>query len=360
VPCFDNEKTLPEVLAALKAQTRPADQYLFVHDRCTDNSAAIGLEHGFEMVEQTGPRGLAAGRNQALQRATGDVLAGIDADVVVEPNYLEELEKKYAANPDVAAIGGRLDERYTDTPADLWRSVHMPQHQGNADQFNPRHLCGATTSCRVSALRQLGGWNEKYVSNYEDVDLSERLKTSGYTLLYTPSCRAWHLRRDTLQSVLKTFWNWNFFGYEDSVTAIDKWLESRQPSIWWRFRLARLDDLRHPNLCPITLMMPWTWVIRDLHVLRSKVGDFGSIGHVTTIAGNILIRLGMKPQGVMAFTKHLDQLASSVEPHQTTREPLRQDIAHQIAVSALESIPDNSYWQICNAGIERSSDFKIS
>src|SRR5690242_19852625 len=92
IPCHNGEKTLPEVLQALRAQTRPADQYLFIDDRCTDGSAELAREHGFE-VHPTGPAdfGLAAGRNLALQHAAGDILFGVDADAVAEPQCLAEI-----------------------------------------------------------------------------------------------------------------------------------------------------------------------------------------------------------------------------------------------------------------------------
>src|SRR3954449_10597127 len=82
VPCRNNETTLAEVLWSLHNQTRPADQFLFIHDRCTDRSPAIAADSGFDVHEQVGKIGLAAGRNQALALADGDVLVGLDADVV--------------------------------------------------------------------------------------------------------------------------------------------------------------------------------------------------------------------------------------------------------------------------------------
>jgi len=237
--------------------------------------------------------------------------------------------------------------------------VHMPQHMGPADRVDPGFLYGATTACRVSVLRQLGGWNEEYKSNFEDVDLSQRLKKSGFKLLYAPACRAWHLRRDTTESVLRTFWNWNYFGYESSYASVESWLTSRLPSIWWRYRMVRLDDLRHPGLSPISLLLPWTRIIRDLHVLQGKVGDIGRISDVASLAGSLLQHLGMETDRVAAFLKHLEQLTESLKP-QPSREPLRLDIANPIAAGALESIPDAGFWTRCNAEMRLSPEFQIS
>jgi hypothetical protein len=155
-------------------------------------------------------------------------------------------------------------------------------------------------------------------------------------------------------------WNWNYYGYENVLATIETWLASRVPSLWWRYRTESLEDLRHPILAPITLLMPWTWIMRDLHVLRGKAADIGPLKQVATLAGNILFRVGMKPAGIAAFLKHLGALAENLEPNKTDREPLRPDIARQIAGAALASIPDINYWTVCNAEMERSPDFQIA
>src|SRR2546430_1314503 len=93
VPCRNNETTLAEVLRSLRNQTRPADQFLFINDRCTDRSPAIAADSGFEVHDQVGNNGVAAGRNQALALANGDVLLGLDADVMAAPDYLARLER---------------------------------------------------------------------------------------------------------------------------------------------------------------------------------------------------------------------------------------------------------------------------
>src|SRR5580658_9474894 len=121
VPCHNNEETVGQTLASLRQQSRPADQFLFINDRCTDKSPQIAEEQGFQVLQMPGKRGLAAGRNCALANAQGDVILGLDADVVAAENYLQELEKRFSAMSEIAAVGGRVDERFTDTPADLWR-----------------------------------------------------------------------------------------------------------------------------------------------------------------------------------------------------------------------------------------------
>jgi GT2 family glycosyltransferase len=344
VPCHNNEATVGETLASLRQQERPADQFLFINDRCADESPDIARQHNFQVLQLVGSQGLAAGRNCALARARGDVILGVDADVVLAENYLRELENRFAAMPDIAAIGGRMDEHFTDAPADLWRAVHMPQHHGLDEMRDPRILFGATTACRVAVARAVGGWNERFVSHFEDVDFSGRIKAAGHHLLYAPDCQAWHLRRDTDDSILHAHWNWNYYGYEHTVRDLSFWLSTRLPFIWQRYRTFRAEDLQHPTLAPLTLRAPWSWIIRDLFILRKTVPAVGHVPKVVEIAATVLKRYGMNPQPLLKLVNWLNELCTTLEDTNPPSATLHPEIANRLLTIALESIPDGNYW----------------
>jgi cellulose synthase/poly-beta-1,6-N-acetylglucosamine synthase-like glycosyltransferase len=351
VPCRDNETTLAEVLRSLRDQTRPADQYLFINDRCTDRSPAIAAEFGFEVHDQVGKGGLAAGRNRALALADGDVLLGLDADVVAAPDYLEKLEGEFAAQPRISAIGGRLEERHREAPADLWRAVHMPQHHGDLPVVNPRLLFGSTMAVRVAAAREVGGWNERFLTNYEDVDICARLKAAGLHLLYSPGCRAWHLRRDDLDSVMRTFWRWNYFGFEEALKDVPTWLDTRLPIHWTSYQSFRVEDLDYSKLAYITLLFPWAWALRDLAIVRSRDARAGGLVDVAALAERILTTYGYPTETVVNAARWLQELALSLDEGAGAQSPLHPRIASRMRVFALQSIPDLTYGASCSRAI---------
>ncbi len=246
--------------------------------------ASIAAASSFEVHINRGKAGLAAGRNRAAELATGDVLAGFDADVAAAPDYLERLALGFTAHPQIAAIGGRLDERNCEAPANLWRAVHMAQHHGDAPVLDPRVLFGATMAIRVDAARRVGGWNERFLTHYEDVDICDRLKAAGASLLYDPRCRAWHLRHDDLGSVLRSFWNWNYHGFEDDLKDVPTWLQGRALLYWNRYQQFRVQDLAHPQLAYITLLLPWAWALRDLSIVRTRDASVGRLTDLVAVA----------------------------------------------------------------------------
>ncbi len=209
VPCYNGAAWLAECLEALLAQTRSAALIAVVDDGSTDDSAAIVQSFGkrVRLIQHERNRGLAVARNTALAEIGCDVLASVDADVRAEHTWLGELLAGFES-PRTVAVGGRLDEAYTKTPADRWRAAHMAQHAGDFPLVNPPVLPGANTAVRPAVVRQLGGYDESFRTNYEDADLQHRLIERGYRCRYVPAARARHLRTDTPQSVLRTFWGW--------------------------------------------------------------------------------------------------------------------------------------------------------
>jgi biofilm PGA synthesis N-glycosyltransferase PgaC len=351
VPCHDNETTLAEVLRSLRNQTRPADQFLFINDRCTDRSPEIAAASGFEVHELVGSIGLAAGRNQALALASGDLLLGLDADVVAAPDYLEKLEQQFRAHPRIAAIGGRLEERHREAPADLWRAVHMPQHHGELPVMNPRLLYGSTMAIRVTAARDLGGWNERFLTNYEDVDICARLKTAGLHSLYSPDCRAWHLRRDNLDTVLETFWRWNHAGFEQLLADLPGWMNTRLPIYWSCYQLFRVEDLAYPKLAYITLLLPWAWALRDLAIVRTRDARVGRLVDVVVLAEKLLKKYGHPAETVVPATRWLQELARSLDEAAGATGPLDSEIPPAMSFLAHQCLPDLTYGAACSKAL---------
>lgn len=90
IPLYNKEKYIEETLGSLLRQTRLPDQVIVVDDASTDASvahAAAGLSRlitagvgHVELLRSPNNIGPSRARNQGLQRATGEVLAFLDAD----------------------------------------------------------------------------------------------------------------------------------------------------------------------------------------------------------------------------------------------------------------------------------------
>lgn len=214
IPSYNGARCLSECIEAVLRQAYPVDEIIVVDDGSTDKTKEIASKFQVKLIRHEYNRGIAAARNSAILKAKNDFIASVDADCLLEPNWLFECMKNFD-NPNVAAVGGKLIGKNSEGLADRWREVHLKHHWGDKRRINPIFLSGSNLVIRKEILKQIGFYNEKrFKKNYEDVDMSLRLKDKGYNLIYESNAIANHVKKDTLGSILKTYWNWQFHDYK--------------------------------------------------------------------------------------------------------------------------------------------------
>jgi poly-beta-1,6-N-acetyl-D-glucosamine synthase len=122
-PVRDEEANLPRLGASLIAQTAKPVAWVIVDNGSSDATPAIArrlaAEHAWIFLRQT-PPGDRYDRSSPLKRAfhagiaalegRGDVVVKLDADVSLEPGYLEGVVEAFAADPRLGIASGTLLE----------------------------------------------------------------------------------------------------------------------------------------------------------------------------------------------------------------------------------------------------------
>lgn len=212
IPFFNAEKYIKDTLQSVFKQTQTPLDIVLVDDSSIDKTAQIVSQYPVRRIKHVNNKGLAVARNSAIKNMETEFIASLDADCAAEPDWLECLMQRFDS-PEVAGVGGKLVEKHTKAAYDKWRSVHMKQHWEEKED-SPVFLCGSNTVFRRQALLDVGLYNEHFRHNYEDVDISERLRAKGYRLVYEPKAIVYHLKRDDLYSLLNNYWNWNLPYYQ--------------------------------------------------------------------------------------------------------------------------------------------------
>jgi len=215
IPCFNAEKYLAECIESILNQTYPLKEIVLIDDGSTDSSINIASPYPIEIVKKEKNEGLALARNSALDFCSGEFIASCDSDVSLDSRWLEILMTSFSHNQ-LAGAGGKLLERNQEKLPDRWRAIHMVQHWGEKKILNPRFIYGANTVFRREVLTSLGKYNQLYRTNREDVDMCRRIKKAGYKIVYEPEAVATHMRTDTLQSIMNTFYGWKRHDYVQS------------------------------------------------------------------------------------------------------------------------------------------------
>lgn len=211
IPCFNAAKTIGQCLEAVFKQKYPIAEVIVVDDGSTDESSKIISRYPVRLLSHASNQGLAAARNTAIKNAKGDFIACVDADCCPNPDWLSILMQEFNGQR-IAAAGGRLAEDSPETIFDEWRLLRMKQHWGESNAA-PDFLFGSNAVFRRDSLLKAGLYDEKYHSNYEDVDICNKLREKGYSFVYEPKAIVYHLRKDDIRSLLNTYWKWNFEYY---------------------------------------------------------------------------------------------------------------------------------------------------
>lgn len=224
MPTYNAAKYLPRALDAVLAQTRKFDEILVVDDGSRDNSDEIFAHYPqVTVIRHTANKGVAAARNTGFRAARNEIVASVDSDVLLEPNWLATL-LPHLDDPKVVGVGAFVIEGVQKTLADKWRRARMSHDWGA--QRHPPYLHGSNTLYRRNAVLEVGGYNETLLSAGEDTELCMKLGAKGWKQVFDPTPLATHLRHDTLKSVMDMYWRWWKYGnqaYPGGVT-LRSWL----------------------------------------------------------------------------------------------------------------------------------------
>jgi len=204
IPVYNGEKFLPGCLAALTASTYRHYELLVVDDCSNDESATISRERGAVVLKMPRQSGPGAARNLGAQKARGEILFFVDADVVVKPNTLARVATIYLEQPTLAAVFGSYDDEPAETNfisqyKNLFHRFVHQQGRSEAETFWAG--CGAI---RRDVFLGVDGFDARRYPRpaIEDIELGYRMRAKGHRILLDKQLQAKHLKRWTLRSML--------------------------------------------------------------------------------------------------------------------------------------------------------------
>ena len=109
IPLYNKENFIKKTLESVLNQTFTDFEVLVIDDGSTDQSFEIVSQFSDERIKlfQQENKGAASARNLGIEKATGELIAFLDADDYWFPNHLEELFKLYSDFPNCGMYGSR-------------------------------------------------------------------------------------------------------------------------------------------------------------------------------------------------------------------------------------------------------------
>ena len=193
IPAYNEEETIRACVVAALEQTVPAHEIIVVDNKSTDSTAAIvhALQvtyPGYPIVylQQFELQGLIPTRNFGLNHATGDVIGRIDSDSVLEPTWVEEVQRVFS-DPEVSAATGPVI--YYDMPLRRFgANANGAIRRALVKVASEFHLLfGSNMALRATAWHEIrdDACLDPDDDLHEDVDLSIHLHEHGLKVAYS-------------------------------------------------------------------------------------------------------------------------------------------------------------------------------
>jgi len=189
-----------------------------------------------ELLTNDSNVGAIVGRNQALERATGEYLAFVDNDVLVrDRDWLEKLRSALEADPQTGIVSAKLLFPWPPHALEFAGCAVTPngriQYLGRGEAGDaPEHNEQKEVQCVISAclmfrralVEEIGMLDEVFSPvQYEDLDFCYRARAAGYRVLYVPSAAMYHYEHTTTSRSVDL--NFQYVTIRNGMTFKKRW-----------------------------------------------------------------------------------------------------------------------------------------
>jgi glycosyltransferase involved in cell wall biosynthesis len=202
VCAYNEEARIRRCLESLLRTGYPHLDVIVCDDGSTDRTAAVCREFPFRLVELE-HRGLGAARNAGLEAASGEIVAYLDADAWIHPEWPYHLVLSLEGDGVIGTGGPNLpapDAGFVERA--VAASPGGPAEVLIADD-RAEHVPGCNMAFRRDRLLQIGGFDPVFRAAGDDVDICWRVLDQGDQIAFSRAAQVRHHRRNSVRGYLR-------------------------------------------------------------------------------------------------------------------------------------------------------------
>jgi glucosyl-dolichyl phosphate glucuronosyltransferase len=196
-----------ELLNSIKEQTYPHTETLFIVERSKDLMEKIrsyGVENNIpnlKVLLNDGEPGLSASRNVGIKQAGGDIIAFVDDDVLLNPDWAEKMVKSFTDDTIIGVTGPAIplweDVSIAWFPKEFYWVISCTAWDTEDRLKEVRNAWGMNMGFKREAFEKAGLFSNEFGFHKgpmaEDNEFSLRIREkTGKKILYNPDVRLWH------------------------------------------------------------------------------------------------------------------------------------------------------------------------
>lgn len=198
-----------------------------------DREAAVPkMSHHVYLIRNLENEGFARACNQGMSTSTGEYVALVNPDTVVEKDFFEGLERFLSENQRVGVAGSRIVDGEGNLQLSARRELNFvsgllgrtslltglfprspvvkrffPAAEELSSPTEVDWVSGACMILRRRTLEGIGLMDERFFMYFEDADLCRRAREAGWLVYYLPQVEVLHYTGASSRHQLRAIWN---------------------------------------------------------------------------------------------------------------------------------------------------------
>lgn len=202
------EKCLPSVTRAVSVYADTCE-IIVVDNGSTDGSLDY-LKSNFSEVKTISLKenfGFAKAMNIGIQEAKGDIIIGLNNDVIVKEDFIAPLVSHFPSDENLFAVAAKMllwDKKTLNFGRVVGRFKFGIFRRTFEEPIEPRptlYACGGAFAVDKDKFLELGGFDEDMIVYWEDLDLCYRAWKQGYRTVYEPRSIVYHKFHGTYKKI---------------------------------------------------------------------------------------------------------------------------------------------------------------
>jgi glycosyltransferase involved in cell wall biosynthesis len=205
---YNRSRYLPGSLESIHLQT--VDKSLFevivIDNASTDDTAQIvqtfisqnpSLHISYHFEKN---KGLSFARNRGIAEARSPLIAYVDDDVILTPDYLKELIGFFEKNPNACGAGGKVIPKYESGSEPVWMNKYLAGFVGNVNHgtnikpftSSMKYPAGCNMIYKKEVLIKAGGFNNELKFRSDDKYIFYKVQEITDQIFYLPDAWLYH------------------------------------------------------------------------------------------------------------------------------------------------------------------------
>jgi GT2 family glycosyltransferase len=207
---LNGRKWIKRLVDSVLASDYPKDklELVFVDNGSTDGSVILAKDlcsrkANFQIIQNVRNIGWSPANNQGLQTAKGDIIVCISNDMEVETNWIKEIVRVMESDRNIGLVQcnslSMMDRKTPDS------GMNYLDRFGFAYSYAPSKADsevffaeGMAFAVKQEVIRIIGGLDEYFFMEYDDMDYSWRARLAGFEIFFIPAARVYHARGGTV------------------------------------------------------------------------------------------------------------------------------------------------------------------